>query len=211
MSINLKSPKEFAMEFLEHYLARGLGSMTKRDLDILVVHLLDRHADISLEKNQPLSLRLRTTESRLRTLRYEARLRYPPEDKKYFERHLLYALVVAEFQAEKKQITFALEDQYLRHELQGRLKARGTFADSSFNSEIVKVRYDHLLTLLTELYGKDVTVPLSKAMEKAVGEEGKITFRALWKEFVLGAAKKLSSDTVDGVKLLLTTYVMSGS
>jgi hypothetical protein len=178
--------------------------MSKRDVDILVVHLLDRHAGVTLEKNQPLSLRLRTTESRLRALRYEARLRYPPSDEKYFARHLLYALVVAEFQADKKQIAFALEDQYLRHELQGRLKAHGSFADSSFNSEIVKVRYDNLLAVLTELYGEDLTKPIGEKMHDALKNEDKITFRAFSKDFLLGVAKKLSGDTIDIVKGLLT-------
>ena len=35
----------FAREFLGHYLKNGMGSMSKTDIDALVMHLLDRYGD----------------------------------------------------------------------------------------------------------------------------------------------------------------------
>ena len=37
----------FATEFLKHYLRNGIGSMSKSDIDALVMHLLDLHANES--------------------------------------------------------------------------------------------------------------------------------------------------------------------
>ena len=52
---------------------------------------------------------------------------------------------------------FAIEDIYLRHAIQGRLKAKGMFADTSFNTEIVRIDKHSLESVIEELYGKETS------------------------------------------------------
>lgn len=42
----------FKSKFLEHYLAFGIGSFSKRDIDVLILHLLDEEGDS--KDSQPL-------------------------------------------------------------------------------------------------------------------------------------------------------------
>jgi len=37
----------FGREFLDVYLSRGMGTLSKREIDILVMHLLSKHAGIA--------------------------------------------------------------------------------------------------------------------------------------------------------------------
>ena len=39
--------EKFAEEFLRHYLRNGMGSMSKSDVDALVMHLLDKYIHVN--------------------------------------------------------------------------------------------------------------------------------------------------------------------
>jgi hypothetical protein len=115
---------EFTKLFLEKYLAAGMGAMTKRDIDALVMHLLDEYggADISELKtlsNQQVSVKLRTPVSRVKALRYEATLKYKEHTNQYAQWKFLEVLARAQFDAEKQKVAFIVEDSFTRHWLQG--------------------------------------------------------------------------------------------
>ncbi len=72
---------EFEREFLENYLKFGLGSMSKSDIDALVMHLLDLHgldgsSPLAIYGNQTVSERLRTPLTKIKKLRYDAALKF---------------------------------------------------------------------------------------------------------------------------------------
>ena len=73
---SIKDTKGFVGDFLEEYLSDGLGAKTKGEIDILVVNLLMKYGDLSPKSNQELSILLQATESKIKRLRYEARLKY---------------------------------------------------------------------------------------------------------------------------------------
>src|SRR3990172_8810478 len=91
-----KDAKEFVKEFLNEYLAAGLGAKSKREIDILVMNLLMNYGNLTGETNQDLSILLQAPESRIKSLRYEARLKYPP-DSDYVKREFLYILSKSQF------------------------------------------------------------------------------------------------------------------
>jgi hypothetical protein len=71
--------KTFAGEFLKHYLQSGIGSMSKTDIDALVMHLLDKHGEASGRplgdlSNQVASERLRAPLAKIKRL-----LKWTPE------------------------------------------------------------------------------------------------------------------------------------
>ena len=98
----------FVDEFLEHYLHHGFGSLGKRDVDILVMHLLCKYAGLEMKPNNELSQLLQLTESKVRSLRYEAKLKYPPQEEHHVERRFLWALAMSQFDAERQSVKFVV-------------------------------------------------------------------------------------------------------
>lgn len=208
-NIKISDHKAFVEKFLGEYLEDGMGVMSKREIDILVMHLLTKYSDLALVSNHDLSILLRTTESRIKGWRYEAKLKYPPVDEKYVETQFLYILARSQFDVEKGKIIFIIEDSYLRYAIQGRLKAKGMFADTSFNSEIVKIDYSSLESIIREMYGDETANKYHKDFEnllkKEKEEDQKITFKELKKEFINSAVKTLGSAATTA----LITYLQS--
>jgi hypothetical protein len=190
-------------DFIEEYLSRGLGALGKRDIDILVMHLLETYGDTRMKGNQDLSVDLQTDVSTIKLLRYKAKLRYPPKDTAFVARDFLYVLALAQFEADKGRLVFIIEDSYIRNVIQGRMKTQGALFDSSFNSEIFKVRVDHLKPTLIEYYGASIADPFVKDMDKIVAKKGKAKFSEVKSAFVLGAAKGLGTSVVALVRGLL--------
>ncbi len=120
---SIKDTKGFVKDFLDEYLSDGLGAKNKREIDILVTNLLMNYGDLAAKSNQELSILLQATESKVKSLRYEARLKYPP-DADYVKREFLYILTKSQFDFERGKIVFVIEDEFLRHEI-GRASCRG--------------------------------------------------------------------------------------
>jgi hypothetical protein len=196
--VTIKNTKDFVDGFLEEYLADGLGTMSKREIDILVMNLFIKYGGLADASNQDLSILLKTPESRIKGLRYEARLKYPP-DPDYVKREFLYILSRAQFDSEKGRIIFAMEDEYLRHAIQGKLKGEGRFADSSFNTEIIKIEQGSLESVIGELYGKEYAGAFHDGFEELEQpEDGKTasSFKDVILNFVIETAKDLSISLV---------------
>ena len=154
-TIPIKDARGFVNVFLKEYLSNGIGAKNKREVDILVLHLLMSYGGLATKSNQELSILLQAPESRIKGLRYEARLKYPP-DPEYVKREFLYTLTKSQFDIDRGIITFVIEDNFLRHAIQGQLKARGLYADNSFNMELVKISRKSLESVIEELYGKQI-------------------------------------------------------
>ncbi|MDD4059579.1 MAG: hypothetical protein PHW08_02615 [Kiritimatiellae bacterium] len=205
--IQITNYEAFAKDFIEEYLSRGLGALGKRDIDILVMHLLETYGNTRLKGNQDLSIDLQTDVSTIKLLRYKAKLRYPPKDTAFVARDFLYVLALAQFEADKGRLVFIIEDSFIRNVIQGRLKTQGALFDSSFNSEIFKVRLEHLKPILNAYYDKSIADSFVKDMNKIVAKEGKLKFSEIKNAFVLGAAKGLGASVVTLVKGLLSQGV----
>ncbi len=154
-TVYIQKSKEFVTEFLDEYLADGIGAKTKREIDIILMNLLMKYAGLADKSNQELSIFLQAPISKIKSLRYEARLKYPP-DPDYVKREFLYILAKSQFDFEKGKITFAIEDEFIRYAIQGQLKAKGMFADTSFNTELVKINRSSLESVIGELYGEEI-------------------------------------------------------
>src|SRR5690606_11702660 len=78
-SINLtkKKHEEFSREFLDKYLSRGFGNMPKREIDVLIFHLLIKSEALSTKSIHLKAMELRTTPAKVKSLMYESALRFP--------------------------------------------------------------------------------------------------------------------------------------
>lgn len=147
----------FATEFLRHYLKNGIGSMSKSDVDALVMHLLDRYSGENGRalgdcSNQVASERLRAPLSKIRKLRYDAGLKYGGRPEEEARRRFARLLAQAGLELDKAgggtKIVFVVEDLLARNWIQGQIKAHGAVFDGSFNSELVRVEPDAFFALL---------------------------------------------------------------
>jgi hypothetical protein len=167
------------------------------------MHLLDRYSDLAHQKNQKASITLGVTETRIRALRYEAKLKFPPEDKNFLKINLLWCLAQSRFETDKNRIIFAVEDSYVRHGLQGLLKEHGAFADNSFNSELVSVSAEHLGLLLDIIYGKHTGEVFRQEFEKVKKKDSPAQWKEVLKEVVKHGAGALGSAIPPAIAMYL--------
>lgn len=199
----IANKEEFIDVFLERYFENGLGSMTKREVDILVMSLLmeqgatkqgNSEERLSLLGNNDLSMLFQITEMRVKSLRYEAMLKYPP-DESYVPREFMYLLAKSQFDFEQSGITgkicFVMEDKYLRQAIQGVLKKEGMFADTTFNSEIVRISPPFLIEVIRILCGKDAANEFSEGF-KQLTESEEDGDEIEWQEVVHAFIKKMA-------------------
>jgi len=204
--IKIENHQLFSEEFLQKYLSDGMGVMSKREIDILVMNLLMKYGDLSTRSNYDLSILLRIPEATIKRLRYEARLRYPP-DEEYIRREFLIVLTNAKLEldrnneksVENMKLVFIMEDNFLRYAIQGRLKERGMFADTSFNTEIVKISCSSLVAVLEELYDEKTALDFLERCKSLLKSDKKEENRKILLDFALDTAKSVLSAMAFGL------------
>lgn len=194
----------FKKTFLDTYLVGGMGALTKRDIDALVMHLIDEQGlddGIPLKSlsNQQVSVKLRVPASRIKALRYEATLKYAEDNEALAKWRFLEVLARARFDVDKNQVGFIIEDAFTKNWLQGRLKSSGLVFDNSFNTEIVKVESEALLDVLALLFDVKSVSTLKKRIEETIAKTEKLSFSEIKKEFLKGAANALGEKTTSAV------------
>ena len=197
-ALPVKDTKSFVTEFLQEYLSDGIGAKTKREIDILVMNLLMNYAGLSGKSNQELSILLQAPEAKIKSLRYEARLKYPP-DADYIKREFLYILYHAQFDITKGKIVFVMEDNFLRHAIQGQLKSKGMFADTSFNTEIIRIDKDSLESVIGELYGKEIAEAFHDGFSEMEDQAEGVDLGASFRDGVI----KFVADTAQALAIVL--------
>lgn len=198
----------FENGFLDNYLKFGLGSMTKSDVDALVMHLLDLHgldgSPLAIYSNQTVSERLKTPVSKIKKLRYEAALKFGGRIEDQAMGRLLAALSKASIEPDDGKICLIIEDSLAKNWLQGQLKIHQHIFDHSFNTEIVKVSASGLFQVLKSVFNK---IELDKfilgyeaAIKKKNADERVKTFKGVARKFAEGAAKAAGSGVVTVLK-----------
>lgn len=187
----------FKENFLRYYLQSGFGTLPKRDIDALVMHLLDEEG---IGENQPLrnlanqqvSIQLKIPASKVKSLRYEAALKFGGYDENRAKIRFLEILAKSQFEAEKDRIVFIMEDLFISKWVQGLLKEKGIVFDTSFHTEIIKVNSDSFCDLLDHLYNHAPAVEkLRKSIQKVRNQQSRISFAELMKEFIRGVVTTL--------------------
>ncbi len=197
---------EFARLFLREYLKDGFGAQPKRHIDLYVFHLLENMASLDRSDNNALSHKLQITESRVKSYRYESKLRFVPEEENYIQRRILWSLAHSEFNTDADKIKFIVEDPYVRKSLNAIAKRLGGVPDTSFNSEVVALSLDHLQKLIVHLFGETTAGQYKVEFDKLKQKNSKITFDEVRKKVVLGAARALGGGLVNIATAYLNGY-----
>lgn len=196
-TISLQNPAAFADECVKEYVANGLGSLPKKDIDLLVLRLLEKHEQFNALDNHSAAVRLGLSEAKLKSMRYELAQKFYGDEKDYFPNRLLFYLMRAKFLAAGESrnpvITFPIEDTFVRLSLAAKLKQIGGYSDWSLNSEVVRVDAEMLCEVLGGIYAdKSCSAVLHRIKSKSK-EMNALSFGELWKQFVTGAVRSLGA------------------
>lgn len=133
----------FSEKFLSKFLESGFGTLPKREIEILIFHLLYNNTSFFKDKsNYEMANTLMLSESRVKSLKAEANLKYQHKSHKDALRDIADLFFV--YQKNHPDIVgdefhFSLEDPVLQREFAYAVKQLGYSTDTSFNREIVKV------------------------------------------------------------------------
>ncbi len=179
--------------------------MNKTDVEILVFHLLRKYSTLTDNKSQQdLSLALRIPVSKISRLCYEANLRYGEDStrEKYFKDSLMPILLEARFNIESNRVRFAVEDKFLRLQLQAKMKEIHGYADSSFNSEVVSISVSDFAVFYTTFFPEDAQ-KLEDAVDKATKESKnpKSSFAERLSSYLKQLATDGSIQVIGGITL----------
>lgn len=141
------------------YLDRGFGSMNKNDFEVFIFNYLVQN-EFADKSDNAISRELRIPETKVKRLRYEAALKYPNDKISYKDRFYKTLESCVYKQLDSNRIQFSITDKALRLYLDDMLEEKGSFADSSFNSNIVTLTACDLMLLIANFEGKKELISL---------------------------------------------------
>lgn len=134
----------FANDFFTEYFSRGFGSMNKNDIEVLLVHLLQKYNGLTGRAFDK-SISLQVSESKVKRLMYEASIVYisgeDEQQENELKKELVEALKTAKVEGSKKdiRIKFIIQNKFVKNKLNDRLISKGYFLDGSFASDVVSI------------------------------------------------------------------------
>lgn len=192
---------------IEKYLERGFGSMNKNDFEVYVFNHLVGSSMQGLSDNA-ISRRLRIPESKVKRLRYEADLNYQQDSDEDYKARFYDVLKNRVYKSDASgRIQFSIKDKALRLYLEDRLESMGSFADSSFNSNIVTLTASDLMALLAEFEGKQEIV---EAIKRSLKENDEGLPQSAKEKFMDGM-EALVRDLGDRVAPHVTNFLINFS
>lgn len=125
--VKVKDPAAFVKAFLERYLGNGFGTMQKREIDVLVFHLISDISQIKGQSNYEIANFLKVSESRVKSLRLDAGLRYRPASHKAVLGKVVMNIVdrMKKPDFEGGYLSMTLEDPVEKRELEHAVKQSG--------------------------------------------------------------------------------------
>lgn len=149
----------FTENYVEEYLKRGLGSLSKKDIDVLVLKLiLDiRYNEVEQELDVfALSKELKISIVKLRNLIKEVQLRYNQLNEDVVKKRFVNIFEKNRWRVEKGYVHISIIDPLLREYLLDLIYKENSFADYSFNPEIIKIEINVFAKVISKLANKSV-------------------------------------------------------
>ena len=204
----------FAADFLNFYLERGLGSLTKKDIDLHIFHLISRIEQLDAKSNHQMALDFKITPTKIKTLRFERNLKYQQEIQIDINNEFFKCLSKVKLKkiGSNNWIAFNIENTFVREGIKAKLKRLNHFSDSSFNAEIISLDIEAFSDLISEMYNNskfDENL-FNKLNVKAMGtvmekdKEGNITLKNLFKAFIEGVVTESGVNTFSSGLSFLT-------
>lgn len=189
----------FARDLVAVIRERGLGNFTKRELDVLILHLLQQHSSLGSLSNGDAGLALRAPASRIRALRLDAALRFAGDLHGEFRKRLSTLVRASRLRTNDGEIVLVVEDSFTRDILLSELKKNGSYGSWSFNAELVTVKVDALVAVLVSQMPEAELAEAKRKLKESSDGRVQATLRALGAR-VFGRLEDTAVDgAVDGV------------
>ena len=161
----MNKKEDLISEFLEFYTTPAFGARSKSEIDLKVFELLRERGDID-DDYYNVSRKLKITPTRAKNLILNDKLRR--ESGNYDEQFidLLKNLKFKISVNNNEIISLYVPDTLFREHIKAILKQRGIIWDSSFNSEIVKIRLDDFLDIVYEKLNFKDSLKINWKIEK---------------------------------------------
>jgi len=219
MSLKLSAPqhKVFSEVFLEEYMSRGHSNMSKREIDVLIFKILNNDLDVFKGlTNHLIAMKLRTTPPKVKTLKYESLLRFPPEDEdvfteEYFRKKLIEYFDSPIFKVRKDDgwIYIQIDDPIVLDAFKAIARNNKEIIDGSFNSDIIKISNEGFVMVLKELTDEKKIKEVEKLIKKAYEKDGIFTLNNLGDKAISGIIKEGISNAPSKITEL-TNWILSG-
>jgi ribosomal protein S8 len=152
IELNKDQKEKFSEIFLDKYFDFGFGVMPKREMDILIFHIINDELNLFKGKsNYEIANILGISEAKVKSLRLDISLKYKTNeitDKPYELAKRIFIEKNIPFDYRDDIIFIQIEDPVLKRDIESHLKSQGFIIDFSFNREILKITPAGFLTIL---------------------------------------------------------------
>ncbi len=134
--------ENFAEDFLSLYLERGFGTMPKREIDILIFHLLKKHKYIKSNVVFEIANKLMITDTKVNSLLIETSLKYEQGENLNILKRVMEKLKDSKFDyinETSKKIKIELDNPVERRSFENLFKSQNIIVDYSFNRNILSI------------------------------------------------------------------------
>jgi hypothetical protein len=199
--MQLNDPTKFAVQFLERFMANGFATLPKREVEILVMHLLLQDGIFGNDPedidHHMLSLQLKLPESRIRSLMYEVELKYGQQPDPI--EGIIGLIEKGRYEIAGTKVKFSVHSPLLKQYLEYEIRQLDGVSDGSFGKHIVTLELNTFQLLLEHLYG-DRSLPESLISEmppeyRQLDNEGMV--KAAFGEFIKAFACRSGTRSAD--------------
>ena len=157
----------FGKSGAEELQRRGLGAPSKRELEALLLHLLEKHSALGELSNHDAGLLLRAQAQRIKTLRHEATLRFEEDVERVAGDRLAAAIKTGRYDSGSDMVILVIEDAFGREAVLASLKQHGGYGDwKGGNSEIIQAKSELVTTILQASLPEDEVGKFVSAVNK---------------------------------------------
>lgn len=202
--LRIRNSAKFTVDLLKEYLAGGLGRMQKRDVDVLVLHLLIQDGRYSFPKDIFRAAReLKLTEARLRNLYQDVQLRYQQLDEDQAKQAFVELIKKSAFESKNSRLVFVVRNPMLGHFFEEWVADVEGFTDSSFNPNLVSVSSEVLFKVLEKISADNIG-EFPEEVEMFNGQPNKPgVLRLFVEEFAKAAGNEAGRMSVKGLAIAL--------
>lgn len=183
--------KDVFKELMTEYFSPAFGSISKRDLDILLFTKLQKLGLISEDPEMyELISELRVTRTKARNLLYESKLRQSTTNQ--LDEELIKYLTNPIFLKDNDKIGLEISNPYLIDYLKAKLKNLKHISDGSFSPELIKLTPDAFVALFDSYLPDELKKQILSALV-SIGVKTDISFKG----FLKSVFKKLGTKIAD--------------
>lgn len=211
-SKHLRRPVDFLDSLLGEYLFRGLGSMQKRDVEVLFIHLILKDGlygdDIDFYK---MSHQLGVSENRLKKLVYDSQIRYHSYSEEKAKDEFIDLMQKGSFFIDRyKRINFLVRSPMLRQYLEEWVSRFSGLIDTSFNRSFVKISIEDLSKVMEGLTTNPKTMEIViRNLDEDDDEKGASEYIGdFLKKFFIEKAEETSGHSIEYAGLVLRQLIL---